>query len=858
MIFTIISIHLTKFYSQTPVFDLEENFSSNVSSWGFTSSVGTQTQTYDATNKLLQVRWANGSSEHIKTLSTEISPGTDNKITVDFTIKAYTSANASNFGALYLLDANGNAITGFHLRRGSVGGANKWFVGRATSYPGSVTFSYPSSADPLNADQPTAHIKFILDFNTKTLSFSAQQGTYDYSTRVFTASGSVVSSTEQAFINSEATNIKSLSSWYYRAASTSGTNGYDLMYAGISASRMVSTADVTINYLDQNGDIAKSASVTTGKPVGLTYAATADDKLSFTADGYYYAFDAANTLADHVIVAEGGSAINLKFKKTPLTTGTYNWTGTSNGNWNETDENFSTDGVNALGFQNSNAVAFTASGANKSINLSGILNIGEENITLEGEGYTFSGSGILNGTGAFILNSVAEQTTSLNITNNLTGGVVVNGGTAVILKDAAATRLTLANGASANLSTGAAFSKGISGTGTISLIPTSNVTYTSAITGAQQLNYSLASAGAVTAGGVFSAMPVLNNVFAGSINVNTTLSEVAMFGSTNSFADNKLALGNNVMLVYPVNPASDGTTTVAIGELSGSTSSKIMGPRLRNVNYNVGSLGTNSVFEGTIQNFAADQWSNIPVINFAKSGAGELTLSGESTQYTAGAATVNAGTLNVTGALGNFNVPVTVADGATLRGTGTIGGTTVVNGTLKGKLKFGTNLTLAKNIELIVNGFTEGEYDVVDVTGILTNGGTLKVISNASAPANNTSIQLLKASSYSGTFTVKDLPEHYSFDEATGYLTYNNLLSALEQNNDLRIYPALTRGEIFVTGAEVLKVEVCNMTGNVLHKTNGNTTSNVINISNLSSGAYILRVTLANGETKIQKVLLNK
>ena len=65
MIFTIISIHLTKFYSQTPVFDLEENFSSNVSSWGFTSSVGTQTQTYEATNKLLQVRWANGSSEHI-------------------------------------------------------------------------------------------------------------------------------------------------------------------------------------------------------------------------------------------------------------------------------------------------------------------------------------------------------------------------------------------------------------------------------------------------------------------------------------------------------------------------------------------------------------------------------------------------------------------------------------------------------------------------------------------------------------------------------------------------------------------------------------------------------------------------
>lgn len=557
-------------------------------------------------------------------------------------------------------------------------------------------------------------------------------------------------------------------------------------------------------------------------------------------------------------MAEGGSVINLKFKKTVLTTGTYNWTGLTNSDWNEIDNNFTTDNTNAIAYQNGNAIAFGNSGTQKAVVLTGKLNTNDQDILVTDDGYSFTGAGMLAGSGAFIANITSEQTLSLNIINEMTGGVVVNGGTATILKDAAATRLTLANGASVNLSTGAAFSKAISGTGTISLIPTSNVTYSSAITGAEQVNYSLASAGAVTAAGVFSAMPILNNTFSGSINVSTTLSETAMFGSTNSFADNKLTLGNNVGLVYPINPASDGTTTVTIGELTGSASSKIMGPRLRNVNYNVGSLGTNSVFEGTIQNFAADQWSNIPVINFAKSGAGELTMSGESTQYIAGAIAVNAGSLKVTGILGSATVPVTVANGATLKGTGTIGGATTINGTLMGNLNFGSNLTLTNNVELTITGFTEGEYDVIDVAGTLTNGGTLKVTSNATAPANNTSIQLLKAGTYSGQFAVKDLPEHYSFDEATGYLTYNNLLSALEQNNNLRIYPALTRGEIFVTGAEVLMVEVCNMTGNVLHKTNGNTTSNVINISNLSSGAYILRVTLANGETKIQKVLLNK
>lgn len=819
-------------------------------------------------NNLLTVSATNGGGNRGFTINTP-SSGSEQIVYIDFDW-VITSATVTNRNALglFMHDAAGLDILNLYCS-GNDGKIHYQNIDNTT-----VAFNAGGSFNKAAADYPACNTLNASTITTcdwaagqtinikATLNFTTKQITYIKLTS--SNSTSYESSDARAFLNSSAANLAKVSLFNSRSNNT-GTNGNTVNFSvslnNYKVYKMVEVAvfaDVTINYLDQNGDVAKTARVESGKPIGVPYAATTDDKLSFTADGYYYAFDAANTLADHVIVAEGGSTINLKFKKTPLTTGTYTWTGTTNGNWNETDENFSTDGVNALGFQNSNAVAFTASGANKSINLSGILNIGEENITLEGDGYSFSGSGSLNGTGAFILNSVAEQTTSLNITNSLTGGVVINGGTATILKDAAATRLTLANGASVNLSTGAAFSKAISGTGTISLIPTSNVTYSSAITGAEQVNYSLVSAGAVTAGGVFSAMPILNNTFSGSINVSTTLSETAMFGSTNSFADNKLTLGNNVGLVYPINPASDGTTTVAIGELTGSASSKIMGPRLRNVNYNVGSLGTNSVFEGTIQNFAADQWSNIPVINFAKSGAGELTMSGESTQYIAGAIAVNAGSLKVTGILGSATVPVTVANGATLKGTGTIGGATTINGTLMGNLNFGSNLTLTNNVELTITGFTEGEYDVIDVAGTLTNGGTLKVTSSATAPANNTSIQLLKAGTYSGQFSVKNLPEHYSFDEATGYLTYNNLLSALEQNNNLRIYPALTRGEIFVTGAEVLMVEVCNMTGNVLHKTNGNTTSNVINISNLSSGAYILRVTLANGETKIHKVLLNK
>lgn len=836
-----------------------ENFETAEAPWGFTAPANLTTTIATAKTPVSGnvLQWFFNNAGGSRTATKNFNGGANLNIPTDGIVKLSfnwhlgvpTNRNTSGI-FLRFRDADGNISIAFSTEstQGATGNAFH-YVNLDNTVTNSATAEttriVPTGGSIFRDSWVSVYAS--LNFNTKVVdTLIVTNGTASYTNY------------GQAFYSNSAAGISSLELFANRDGSNMTWTGQLDNFEIFNYEEVSEMADVTINYLDQNDDIAKTARVATGKPVGLTYAATTDDKLSFSANGNYYAFDAANTVADQIIVAEGGSVINLKFKKTVLTTGTYNWTGLTNSDWNEIDNNFTTDNTNAIAYQNGNAIAFGNSGTQKAVVLTGKLNTNDQDILVTDDGYSFIGAGMLAGSGAFIANITSEQTLSLNIINEMTGGVVVNGGTATILKDAAARRLTLANGASVNLSTGAAFSKAISGTGTISLIPTSNVTYSSAITGAEQVNYSLASAGAVTAAGVFSAMPILNNTFSGSINVSTTLSETAMFGSTNSFADNKLTLGNNVGLVYPINPASDGTTTVAIGELTGSASSKIMGPRLRNVNYNVGSLGTNSVFEGTIQNFAADQWSNIPVINFAKSGAGELTMSGESTQYIAGAIAVNAGSLKVTGILGSATVPVTVANGATLKGTGTIGGATTINGTLMGNLNFGSNLTLTNNVELTITGFTEGEYDVIDVAGTLTNGGTLKVTSSATAPANNTSIQLLKAGTYSGQFAVKDLPEHYSFDEATGYLTYNNLLSALEQNNNLRIYPALTRGEIFVTGAEVLMVEVCNMTGNVLHKTNGNTTSNVINISNLSSGAYILRVTLANGETKIQKVLLNK
>jgi len=229
--------------AQTSVNVLKEGFTTDLGAWGFASNNGSaQTINYGSTNKVLQIRWTNGNSEWMKTLSSAVTAGTDNKVTAEFIIQAYACGSSSNYGAIYLMDDAGNAITGFFIRRTKVDGTNNiWAVGRATTYPGTTTYAYPSSADPMNADQPIVKITFAIDFTAKTVAYTAQKGTYDFTNRVFTSAGGAtyttyVTSSANAFINSAAANIKSLRSYYFKAATASNTpyNGLDLISANIT------------------------------------------------------------------------------------------------------------------------------------------------------------------------------------------------------------------------------------------------------------------------------------------------------------------------------------------------------------------------------------------------------------------------------------------------------------------------------------------------------------------------------------------------------------------------------------------------------------------------------------------------
>ena len=192
------------------------------------------------------------------------------------------------------------------------------------------------------------------------------------------------------------------------------------------------TADITLNYYDAT-DNSFISSIKRNKVVGQKYVATSTDKLSFVNNGNYCVY--SSMLLDSSIVTLDGLAHNdLKMKRYPVTAGTYTWTGVKDSIWNELNANFSTDGVNALGYQPSNGVVFPEAGLKKILALNDVVNLGTNDLTVSGNGYSFSGIGSLNGTGKLNVNLSGAQTLNLNITNNMTGRTQLAGGAITVAK----------------------------------------------------------------------------------------------------------------------------------------------------------------------------------------------------------------------------------------------------------------------------------------------------------------------------------------------------------------------------------------------------------------------------------------
>jgi len=272
--------------------------------------------------------------------------------------------------------------------------------------------------------------------------------------------------------------------------------------------------------------------------------------------------------------------------------------------------------------------------------------------------------------------------------------------------------------------------------------------------------------------------------------------------------------------------------------------------------YEVGSLNTDATFAGVIKNYGTTTISPLQVY---KKGTGTWTLTGAST-YSPGIFNVDAGKVIMNGSLSGTAVPVTVAAGAILGGTGTIAGATTINGTLQGSLNFGSSLTLAGTTNIVVNGFTAGQFDVVNVAGALTYGGALNVTVNGGNPAKGTAIKILNFASQSGTLSQPmTAPANYSFDVTTGTLTYDGLTGVNETGLDgLSIYPTLSHGDITISGVNASSVELVNNSGQTVKQVNLKDGKTTISLTDLTSGAYLVKVKSIDGAVKVQKVIYQK
>jgi len=699
----------------------------------------------------------------------------------------------------------------------------------------------------------TIHISATLDFVTKKV-------TYLKLSNAASTPTSYENTTGLNFISALATNLSKICLTNTRS-SASGSGVNSALNVGIDNFKTyklkeVSTDKVTINYKDNVGNSIKTSREQLNLEIGATYTVTTDDKATFSDASYYYAYDATST--DNVVVATGGSVINLIFKKTALIAGTYTWTGLTNSIWNNADNNFTTDGTNSLGYQNSNPIAFPTTATNKTVNLTADLALGSNDITLSGDAYALSGTGSLAGTGKLLLNLNVGETATIGVKNNFTGGLFVNGGTGIITNDLGSATYSIADGAKIKLQTGANFTKAIAGTGAITIEASSNVYYTNAVTGASTVNLILDNAGSGTSA-------TWTDYFSGTfpsgaqINVTTGLAAAGYGVGDALLTNNKVSLGDGVRLLRWYNQASStgGTSTILVGELSGNATSTIEGGMVDAANrilaYEIGALNTDATFTGVIKNYGAVTQAPL---NISKKGTGIWTLTGAST-YSPGIFNVDAGKVVMNGSLAGTAVPVTVAAGATLSGTGSIAGATTVNGTLEGRLNFGSTLTLAGATNLVINGFNAGEFDVVNVTGALTLGGTLKITVNGANPARGTAIKIFKAASYSGNFTQPiEAPSNYLFDNLTGMLLYDGA-TALDETGTTKsgIYPTLTTGEIFISVANATSAEIVNLTGQLVKHVTLTNDKTTIHLNGLSTGTYFVKVRTLDGSVKVQKVI---
>ncbi|GAB6011473.1 autotransporter outer membrane beta-barrel domain-containing protein [Viscerimonas tarda] len=511
----------------------------------------------------------------------------------------------------------------------------------------------------------------------------------------------------------------------------------------------VGQADVTVNYKDQNGGPVKPSRTAPNQEVATFYPLLLSDKEDLVTATDYYAYNAAATGSESVEVVAGGVSIDVIFKKSPLTAGNYAWTGATSAEWNKLDDNFSV-GAGNISYQNGNAATFSDAAAAAAITIPANLFLDDKDVTISAEGYSFSGEGKLLGTGTLVVNA----STSLNIVNQLDGGVELSAGTLEVVNSEAGKSFKVADNTTLSLNPETTFSKAIEGSGgTLNIETVSDVYTSSAITNVSTVNITRKIKGRLNGSN-------WSNQWIGTFPDNTQVNVIngvedgalAGFGVNHTSLKNvTLNLGDSIRLVRFYNENANGNDILEVGALSGTDKSVIEGGFIdnRRGTYQFGGLNTDAEFAGTIRQYTkADGISATSKLGINKVGTGTWTLSGNAA--ITGKFKVNEGTLALAGTLelaGQLDsATISIAEGAALKGLGgTLKGSAELLGTLSGTLTSDYGITIVGPGKAAphVKNFGTGNYDVITILdGNLGVAGAILDITVDATPTGDGRIQL--------------------------------------------------------------------------------------------------------------------
>jgi autotransporter-associated beta strand protein len=426
--------------------------------------------------------------------------------------------------------------------------------------------------------------------------------------------------------------------------------------------------------------------------------------------------------------------------------------------WDTTNTADWFNGNNLGTFNSSDNVTFDDTGsASPAIAINGLVAPGSVTFNAA-QNYTIGGSGSISGAGT--LTKSGSGTLTVNNANSLSGAEALNGGT-IQFNDGSSLgtgALTIQNGTVVNnyaagdyLNLANALVVPAGSTATIDL--GNDIDLTGTLTGAGTLNLNVQNTGATDEiKGNFGA-------FTGTINLlgSGGLLFVANGGAFSGFSDALTTLNAPVTLGFHDN---SGGNTYYFGALSGNNPNAALYDQYAGApTFSIGALNLSTTFAGQFQSSA----------NVIKTGAGTLTLSGNSTHT--GNTTVSSGILAVTGSFSSS--PVTVNSGAVLEGTGILGnGVTIQSGGILepdlGNGGFGT-LTVSNSLNLNTSAL---DFDLSSSPNdpndqILLPGGTLNetgvqtynlnLVNNALGAGTYTLIGGAAGNNYGGSL-VSDLP----------------------------------------------------------------------------------------------------